>query len=42
MIKTFIKRSYLERLVLDAKSKGYSMKEISEVIDNLGIEVREG
>lgn len=42
MIKTFIKRDYLERLVLEARAKGYSWTSIGVVLDKLNPQIREG
>lgn len=42
MIKTFIKRSELENLVIKTLAKGYTMEAINLVLDKLNIQVREG
>lgn len=41
MIKTFIKRSTLENLVIRTLAKGYTMEAINLVLDKLNIQVRE-
>lgn len=42
MIKTFIKRSELENLVIKTKAKGYSMEAIHQLLDKLNLQIREG
>ena len=40
MIKTLMPREYLEKLVVKALERGYTMVAITMVIDKLNIEVR--
>ena len=42
MIKTFIKRTTLENLVIRTKAKGYSMEAIHQLLDKLNLQIREG
>lgn len=41
MIRTWMPREYLEKLVMNALARGYTMEAINLVIDKLNIEVRE-
>ena len=40
-IRTWMPREYLEKLVMKALERGYTMEAINLVIDKLNIEVRE-